>query len=137
MSDAPKPFRMIEVGPHDAFFWSSGADGRLRFLRCADCGRFHHPAGPVCAHCHGRNLAPEPVSGRATVATFTINHQPFVPGFEMPYVIALVEIDEDPTIRLMTNIVGCAPTEVRIGMAVTVVFEPYDDHLVPLFTPAG
>lgn len=138
MSDATqRPFRMIDPGPHDEFFWTSGADGRLRFLRCGDCGRFHHPAGPRCPYCWSASLSPEAVSGRATVASFTINHQPFVPGFEMPYVIALVEIDEDPVIRLMTNIVGCEPSAVSIGMPVSVVFEPYDAWFVPLFTPAG
>jgi uncharacterized OB-fold protein len=74
------------------------------------------------------------------VATFTVNHQPWMPGPELPYVVAIVEIDEDPTVRLTTNIVGCAPEEVQIGMPVRVAFEhhpdPDGDVWLPLFTPA-
>jgi uncharacterized OB-fold protein len=75
------------------------------------------------------------VSGHATVATFTINHQPWIPGFDPPYVVAIVEIDEQPSVRLMTNIVGCAPDEVYVGMPVRVVFERHDDVWLPLFQP--
>jgi uncharacterized OB-fold protein len=76
------------------------------------------------------------VSGRATVATFTVNHQPWIPGFDPPYVVAMVEIEEQPSVRLTTNIVGCRPEEVRIGMPVQVLFEHHDDVWIPLFEPA-
>jgi uncharacterized OB-fold protein len=80
-------------------------------------------------------VAPTPVSGRATVAGCTVNRQPFIPGFEPPYSIALVEIEEDPTIRLMTNVVGCAPEDVHVGMEVRVTFEHNGDWWIPLFEP--
>jgi uncharacterized OB-fold protein len=76
------------------------------------------------------------VSGRAAVATFTVNHQPWIPGFDPPYVVAMVEIDEQPSVRLTTNIVGCEPHDVCIGMPVQVRFEPHDDVWIPLFEPA-
>lgn len=136
MSDE-RPLRIIDAEPHEEFFWSSGADGTLRLLGCQSCERLHHPPLPRCPFCQHTDVAPRPVSGRGTVATFTVNHQPFMPGFALPYVIAFVELDEDPTIRLTTNIVGCDPTDVYIGMPVRVVFEEYDGHYVPLFTPAG
>jgi uncharacterized OB-fold protein len=123
--------------PHEAFFWSSGADGRLRLHRCEPCGRFHHPPLPFCPYCLSRAVTPAPVAGTGTVATFTVNHQPFVPGFDVPYVIAFVEIDEDPSIRLTTNIVGIEPAGVSIGMRVRVVFERSGDHWVPLFEPCS
>jgi uncharacterized OB-fold protein len=75
------------------------------------------------------------VSGRAEVATFTINVQPWIPGFDPPYVIAMVEIVEQPSVRLTTNIVDCAPDDVYIGMPVMVRFEQYDDVWLPLFAP--
>ncbi len=75
------------------------------------------------------------VSGRAVVATFTLNHQPWVPSPDHPYCIAIVEIEEQPGLRLMTNVVGCAPEEVEIGMPVEVVFEQHDDVWFPLFQP--
>lgn len=135
MTAAGVPPRFISTDESDEFFWKSGADGKLRFLACGDCGRMHHPPLPRCPYCHGASLEPTPVSGRATVATFTINHQEFIPGFETPYVIGIVEIEEDPTIRLTTNIVGCEPGDVVIGQAVEVTFEENGDWFVPLFRP--
>ena len=76
-----------------------------------------------------------PVSGRATVAGFTVNHQQWLPRFPPPYVVAVVAIAEDPSTRLTTNIVGCEPDEVTIGMAVRVAFEQHDDFWIPLFEP--
>jgi uncharacterized OB-fold protein len=80
-----------------------------------------------------------PVSGRATVASFTINHQRWLPAPEPPYVVAIVEIEEQPSVRLTTNVVGCQPDEVHIGMPVRVVFEHHPDSRgdvwIPLFEP--
>ena len=134
MSEGPTRFVVADEG--DEFFWRSGADGRLRFLGCGACGRIHHPPVPRCPHCGSRDVSPTAVSGRATVATYTINRQPFMPGFDPPYVIAIVEIEEDPTVRLMTNVVDCEIDDVRIGMPVEVTFEPSGEWFVPLFRPA-
>jgi uncharacterized OB-fold protein len=82
------------------------------------------------------SLVPEAVSGKGSVVTFTLNHQPWVPAPDHPYAIAIVSLDEDPGLRLMTNIVGCPAEEVAIGMRVQVVFEENEDVFVPLFEPA-
>jgi uncharacterized OB-fold protein len=139
LTDAPsKPFRILpRVTDENRFFWASGADGLLRFLRCDACGVFVHPPSPICPECLSKSLTPTPVSGRATVVTYTVNHQPWIPGFDPPYVVALVEIEEQRSVRLMTNIVGCAPDDVHIGMAVQVTFQQYDDVWMPQFEPAG
>ena len=63
--------------------------------------------------CHSKNLAAEAVSGDATLATFSVNHQPWMPGPELPYIVAIVEIVEQPSVRLTTNLVNCAPDDVR------------------------
>ena len=76
------------------------------------------------------------MSGRATVHTFTVNRQPWYPGFDPPYVIAIVELPEQEGLRLTTNIVGCEPADVHIGMDVQVTFVPYEDVWIPLFEPA-
>jgi uncharacterized OB-fold protein len=132
-----RPFRILpRLTQENEFFWTSGADGRLRFLRCATCGYYVHPPAPICPRCLTKTLHADPVSGRATVATFTVNAQPWIPGFDLPYVIAVVEIDEQPDVRLTTNIVGCPPEAINIGMAVKVVFEQYDDVWLPLFEAA-
>ena len=132
------PFRVLpKVTRRNAHFWQGGADGELRFLRCDGCATWVHPPAPVCPSCLGRALAPAAVSGRATVLTYTLNHQPWVPAPDHPYAIAIVEIAEQPGLRLMTNIVNCPPAEVRIGMPVQVVFEQHDDVYLPLFEPVS
>ena len=134
-----KPFRVLpRVTPETEPFWTAGAEGVLKFLRCADDGTFVHPPAPVCPTCLQRRREWEPVSGRATVATYTVNHQPWYPGLDPPYVVAIVAIEEDPSVRLMTNIVGCPPEAVRIDMPVRVAFEQYaDDVWLPFFAPVA
>jgi uncharacterized OB-fold protein len=131
-----KPFRLLpRVTDANRHFWQGGAEGALRFLRCGACGTFVHPPSPVCPGCCGKDLAPAAVSGRATVLTYTLNHQPWVPAPDHPYAIAIVEMAEQPGLRLMTNIVHCPPEQVRIGMPVRVVFEQQEDVWLPLFEP--
>jgi uncharacterized OB-fold protein len=132
------PFRLTpRLDQENTFFWTSGADGLLRFLRCTDCRKFVHPPTPICPICMGRDLAPEAVSGRATVESFTVNRQQWIPGSE-PYVIAWVSINEQPDVRLTTNLVDIDEEEVEIGMPVQVVFEKVGEEVfLPLFTPAG
>ena len=71
-------------------------------------------------------MAPEPVSGRATLVAHTVNVHGWIPGSE-PYIIGLVAIDEQESVRLTTNLVGVEPDDVRTGMALEVVFEQRDD----------
>jgi uncharacterized OB-fold protein len=134
------PFRLLpELSERNRRFWTAGGDGRLELLRCTVCGTYVHPPAPRCPHDQATDLAWTPVSGRATVATFTVNHQAWMLGPELPYVVAIVEITEQPSVRLTTNVVGCAPEAVRIGMPVRVVFEhhpdPDGDVWLPLFEP--
>ena len=134
MSD--EPFRVLpRLEPDTEFFWTSGRDGTLRFLHCDACSTVVHPPAPVCPQCLGRELAPRAVSGRATVFSATVNHQPW-DGSAEPWVIAVVAIDEQPDVRLTTNIVGVPPDQVTIGMPVRVVFEDHDPVFVPLFEVA-
>jgi len=126
-----------QLTPFNEWFWTSGADGRLRIQRCDDCGQHVHPPVPICPACRSRAWSPAEVSGTATVIGYTINQHPWLPGFDPPYVVANVALAEDPTVRLTTNIVGCEPDEVVIGQEVTVRFEQHDDVWLPLFEPTG
>ncbi|MEZ5141452.1 MAG: Zn-ribbon domain-containing OB-fold protein [Acidimicrobiales bacterium] len=141
MSDqTAKPFRVLpRVTPENEHFWRGGAEGELRFLRCGACGTWIHPPSPVCPACRARDVAPAAVSGRAVVHTFTVNEQPWIPTMDPPYVIAIVELPEQAGLRLTTNIVGCDPGDVRIGMPVRVAFDHYDDDgyevWLPMFEP--
>ena len=78
---APPPAarrQLPALEPDTEFFWTAGAEGRLKISRCQACGRWQHPPLPRCPECHGE-AAPEPVSGRGRVATFTVNEQAWVP----------------------------------------------------------
>lgn len=132
----PVPRLLPTTEELSGFFWTSGADGKLRFLQCSSCAYLIHPPAPVCPKCFGREAAPAEVSGRGTLYSFTQNHQPW-DGVGDVYVIGIVEIDEQPDVRLTTNIVGIDPSEARIGMAVEVVFEDHDPVFLPLFRPAA
>ena len=135
MSD--KPFRVLpKLTDQNRHLWQGGREGELRLLRCRPCRTWIHPPSPVCPDCLGKELAAEAVSGRATVFTFTLNHQPWVPAPDHPYAIAIVELEEQAGLRLMTNVVNCPAEAVRIGMPVRVVFEQHDDVWFPLFEPA-
>lgn len=118
------------------FFWTSGEDGKLRFLRCRHCAKRVHPPVPVCPYCLERQLSPEAVSGRGTLHSFTVNYQQWVPGSDA-YIIGLVTIAEQDDIRLMTNIVDCSVDDLEIGMPVEVVFEQFEDIWLPLFRPSA
>jgi len=128
-------FRVLpDLDQPSGFFWTSGADGRLRFLRCDSCAYLIHPPAPYCPRCQSCDAAPTEVSGRGIVHSFTVNHQPW-DGAGDVYVIGLVSIDEQPDVRLTTNIVDVDPDDVRVGMAVEVVFEDHAPVFVPLFRP--
>lgn len=124
-----------EVTDDNRHFWTGGADGRLQFLHCPDCDYYLHPPGPVCPLCYQRSLVVKAVSGRAVVATFSINHQPWMPGLEVPYAVAIVELPEQKGLRLTTNIVNCELDAIHIGMPVQVLFEQHEDVWLPLFEP--
>ncbi|HTF32832.1 MAG TPA: Zn-ribbon domain-containing OB-fold protein [Myxococcota bacterium] len=123
--------------PENQHFWTGGAQGELRFLRCTRCRHLIHPPAPVCPECLSRELEVATVSGRGIVHTYTVNHQPWYPGMATPFVIAIVELAEQPGLRLTTNLVNCAVDQVKIGMPVRVLFENHDPVWIPLFEPAS
>ena len=138
MSDAKKPFRVLpQVTAENEHYWKGGARGELCFLRCGECRTYVHPPSPVCPECLSKQLAPAAVSGRARLLTWTVNHHPWIPGFEPPYLIAIVEIEEQRGLRITTNLVNCTPEELRMDLPVRVLFEERDEGVfLPLFEPA-
>ena len=113
-----------ELDDRNRPFWTGGRNGELLILRDRESGRWIHPPERVAPVADG--LVAEPVSGRGPVFTFTV---------PVPYVIALVELDEQEGLRLPANIVHCDPDEVHIGMRVRVGFEEHGEVFVPVFEP--
>jgi len=126
-----------QLTPFNEWFWTSGADGTLRVQGCGDCDALVHPPVPICPSCRSRTWEPRAVSGRATIVGFTVDQHQWHPAFEPPYVIANVALDEDPAVRLTTNITGCSPDEVHVGQRVAVRFEAHEDVWLPVFEPTG
>lgn len=126
-----------ELPPWTGWFWTSGADGRLRIQGCTGCRALVHPPVPICPVCRNRSSEPTVVSGRAVVVGFTVNEHPWMPDVEVPYAIAVVALEEDDSVRLTTNITGCEPGDVHIGQRVSVRFEQRDDVWLPMFEPNG
>jgi uncharacterized OB-fold protein len=122
--------------PENTFFWQSGKEGRLAFMRCPACSFYVHPPLPICPRCQSRAVAPQFVSGDATVVSVTVNRQAWEKGLESPYVIAIVELAEQNGLRLTTNVVNCPIDAVRIGTKVRVLFDHREDVWLPLFEPA-
>ena len=124
------------IEPDTKAYWEACRDGRLAMLRCEDCRWIVHPPRPVCSRCRSRRVALRDLSGRATVVTYTVNHQRWMPGLEVPYVIAIVELAEQRGLRLTTNLVNLAPDAVTIGMPVRVLFRKMTDEIsLPIFEP--
>jgi uncharacterized OB-fold protein len=127
------PWPIPQITDDNGAFWTGGRDGELLITRCSACGFYVHPPSPRCPRCLSDAVEPSAVSGRGTVYTYTINRQAWAPDLEVPFVIAIVELDEQPGLRLMTNIVGCAPEEVEIGMPVEVAFLERGEAFIPVF----
>ena len=107
------------------FFWDGARAGKLLIQRCKGCGELRHPPGPVCPSCHSFEWDTVEASGRGTVYSFVVMHYPEVPPFDHPNPIVLVELEEGT--RLISQMVGVQPADVRIGQAVQVEFNSFND----------
>jgi len=131
-STAPRP--RPAISDDTRFFWEGASGKELLVQRCTSCATLRHPPRPMCANCRSLEWEPAPMSGRGSVYSFVVHHHPPVPGFDLPFVVALVELEEG--VRMVSNLTGVTPEEVSIGMPVEAEFVPVDDELtLPLFAP--
>lgn len=132
-----KPRPLPEVTPETRHFWDGTRQGELRLQRCADCSESYFPPRPFCPECGSKNVDVYLASGKGTLLSYVINHRPHA-SFEGPYAIALVKLEEGPT--MMSNIVECeqTPEELELDMPLEVSFARQDDNItLPLFKPVG
>ncbi|MEE8442739.1 MAG: Zn-ribbon domain-containing OB-fold protein [Dehalococcoidia bacterium] len=119
-------------------FWDAARRGEFLIQRCDACHQYQwYPRG-FCSNCWSRDIAYVRASGKGTVWTYTVTYQNRTPGFneEVPYVLALVELEEG--VKVFTNIIECNPRDVHIGMPVEVTFVPATPQVhVPMFKPVG
>lgn len=134
-NSAPSSRTLPKLEPETTFFWTSGADGVLRIQRCGSCGHWQHPPFPRCSACGSEDVAPQPVSGRARVKSYTVNHERWKPGLDVPFLFGVVELEEQAELFVFTNLL--MPVDaVAIGMPVAVQFELHEDVWLPMFAPA-
>ena len=135
----PRVLRPRDVAPDelDDPFWQACREHRFLVHRCGTCGRSYWPAS--CCIDHGSvTMEWQEASGRGVVHTFTIAHHAYEPSMadRVPYAIAVVQLAEGPFFH--TDIVGCDPADVHVGMDVEATYDQIDDHnVIPRFTPAG
>ena len=113
-------------------FWDAAKQHRLVIQRCGECRYYNHPPRPVCERCSSQRLEFATVSGRGTIYTFTVMHQPSVAGFEdeVPYITIVVELAEQPLLFMVSNLPHAEKDKIRIGGRVEVRFEERGPELV-------
>ena len=115
-------------------FWDGAKRHELLIQKC-DHSHYRYPPRPICPECFSTNFTWEKVSGKGEVYTFIIVRVSPRPDWEVPYVVAVIQLNEGP--RMESNIVGIKPEDVKIGMKVQVVFEDVTDKFtLPKFKPA-
>lgn len=134
MIEGAVPRMLPKLTAQNRAFWTSGSTGQLLIMRCRACARWAHPPDGACASCGGA-LAPEAVSGKGTVFTFTVNNHQFHPDVPAPNLIAIVQLEEQDDLRIITNLVGCDGDALRCGLPVEVLFERHGEIFYPLFQP--
>ncbi len=137
-SAAPaKPTRPRPPLGHDnKWWWDAVNGGELPIQRCKACGVLRHPPRPMCGKCGSTQWDSVASSGKGTVYSFVVVHHPQFPGFDYPVVAAVIDLEEGT--RVVSNVIGVDPADVRVGMPVKLSIEAVDDGLkLPLFRRAG
>jgi uncharacterized OB-fold protein len=140
-------FLLPYVDDDGAPFWEGIAQGELRMQACASCGALRFPPRPMCPKCQSLESTWQVMSGRGTVWSFVVPHPPLLPAYAevAPYNVIVVALDEDPTLRLVGNLVadaggpinGVDPATIEIGEPVRVVFPaPIEDVVLPRWVRA-
>lgn len=118
-----------------AAFWAGTNRHQLLVARCHDCGYWVHPPLAGCPQCLSVNMSPQEVSGNGTLYSYTVVNREFAPGIEPPYVAALVDLDEQENLRLLTNLVNVRIGDISIGMRLSARFHDIGGQTLVLFEP--
>ena len=141
MEISAEPLRPLPLADDlTADYWASIRAHRLSIQHCSNCGRYNHVPSLICPACGSDDLAFKAVTGRGTLYSWTILHDAPAPGFRdrLPVIIGIVELEEQPRLMLVTNLVEFAPDQLRLGREVEVVFEDItEDSTLPQFRPTG
>ena len=128
--------------PDDATrpYWEAAQRRELVVQRCGACERLRFPPQPMCDACGSFEIEWARMSGRGTVYSFVVAHPPVLPAFQerAPFAIVLVELEEDPALRIVGNLLDAPAEAAAIGLAVEVTFEDVSDAIsLPQWRPRG
>lgn len=140
MTDYRRPLPIPDEDSRD--FWEGCKRHELIMKRCNDCGYYIHLPKQRCPKCWSTNVGNAKVSGKGTVYTVTLVSVETTPGFKPPFNVSLIELDEQPGLRIMSNVVGIPDEDVAIGLPVEVTFEDVvldgvHEASIPLFRPTS
>lgn len=126
---------MPEITHENEAFWTGGARGELMIARCDDCGHSIHPPEVICPRCLSLSVHARPAAGMGTVIARTVNRQQWAPEMEVPFALAVVELDGEPGVRITAPVVDRDPEAVAIGDRLRVVFDQVGELWFPRFRP--
>ncbi len=119
-------------------WWRAASEHRLVVQRCTSCDRTRLPPAPICPECRSADSAWKELPGRGEVYTYTVVHRPIAAGQQLPYVIAVIALEEAGGVRIISNLVDVDPDAIEIGMPVELVWEDMSPDLaIPRFRPQG
>lgn len=126
--EPPRPI----ITPDTAHYWEGLNKREVLIQKCSSCGKLRHPPGPMCPSCRSLDWHTIKAGGKGTIHSFTIIHQPKLPGFDYPLPVVLVDLEEG--VRLLANLIDADPAEVAVGRAITLDFvEAAPDFVLPAF----
>lgn len=133
MSTRPSPPQPA-INQDSAFFWQGLKAGQLLIQRCKGCGVLRHPPGPACTECHSLEWDTVASTGRGSLFSFVVMHQPKHPAFDYPLPVGLIELEEGT--RLVAPIKCTDTTTLRTGMRMEAIIESIEgEDRLPWFRP--
>jgi len=119
-------------------WWEAAADHRLVVQRCTSCDHTRLPPAPVCPECRSAESDWKELSGRGEVYTYTLVHRPMAAGQKLPFIIAVIALEDSGGVRMISNVVDVEPDELAIGLPVEIVWEDMSEELaIPRFRPTA
>jgi uncharacterized protein len=120
--------------PVSAPFWDGCGRGELLFQRCKCCDKAMFPPALQCRYCGGSELGWETSGGKGSVYSWSVVWRPQIPAFTIPYVAVIVDLDEG--YQILSNIIGCDPADICLGMRLRVEFHEIGGNVhLPYFRP--
>jgi hypothetical protein len=133
-NDMPAPTPTLD----NEAWWQACRRRELVFQSCSSCAALRHPPSPICPRCHAFDHDWQESAGRGRVYSFTWVHHVYLPGLKdrVPYNVAVIVLDDAPGVRLVSNVVDVAPAELRVDLAVELVWEEAGEFTLPRFRKA-